>query len=111
MKSKGFQVDYNSAEEDDFVITKKNGTMRKFTSSPNVLYYIDTLDKFKQGRKVRFADKIKAHDQNHEHGTVLEVETVLDNKSKFSKQDVHKAELARALQHIAGHLSKNSYWK
>ena len=37
---------------------------------------------------------------------MLEVETVLKNKLKFSKQDVHKAELARALQHIAGHLSE-----
>ena len=30
----------------------------------------------------------------------------MENKSKFSKQDVHKAELARELQHIAGHLSE-----
>ena len=36
---------------------------------------------------------------------MLEVEIVLENKLKFSKQDVHKAELARALQHVAGHLS------
>ena len=35
------------------------------------------------------------------------METALENKSKFSKQDVHKAELKRALQHVAGHLSKN----
>ena len=42
VKSTRFQVDYNSAEEDAFVITKKNGTTHKFTPSPNGLYYIDT---------------------------------------------------------------------
>ena len=36
---------------------------------------------------------------------MLEVGTVVENKLKFSKQDVHKAELARALQYIAEHIS------
>ena len=35
---------------------------------------------------------------------MLEVETIMKNKSKFSKQYVHNAELAKALQHVAGHL-------
>ena len=46
VKSKGFQVDYNSAGEDAFVITKKNDTTRKFTPSANGLYCIDTSDEF-----------------------------------------------------------------
>ena len=70
------------------------------------MYYIDTLDEFQQGKKAWFAEEVEACDQNHKHGTVLEVETVLENKSKFSKQDVQKVELARALQYIAGHLSE-----
>ena len=89
-----------------FVINKKNETTRKFTPSPNRFYYIDTLDKFQQGMKVRFAEEIEARDQDHEHETVLEMETVLENKLKVSKQDVHKAELVRAPQHVAGHLGK-----
>ena len=36
----------------------------------------------------------------------MEVETVLENLSKLFKQGVHKAELARALQHVTGHLSE-----
>ena len=81
--------------------------MRKFTPSPNGSYYIDTSDEFQQKKTVCFAEEVEPHEpSDHEHGTVLEVETILENKSKFSKQDVHKAELARALglQHVAGHL-------
>ena len=72
---------------------------------PNGLYYIDTSNEFQQGKTVQFAEKVEDHEE-HKHGTVLEVETVLENKSTFSKQDVHKAELARELQHITGHVSK-----
>ena len=39
------------------------------------------------------------------------METILENKSKFSKQDVYKAELARALQYVAGHLSNKQLLK
>ena len=89
-----------------FVITKKDGTTSKFTPSPNRLYYIDTADEFQQGKTVWFAEEVKAHEpSDHEHGKVLEVKTVLESKSKFSKQNVHNAELARALQHVPGHLS------
>ena len=106
VKSKGSQVEYNSAREDTFVINKKNDTTRKFTPSPNGLYYIDTsTNEFQQRKKVRFAEEVEACDQDHQYGTVLEVGTVLENKSKFSKQNVYKAQLARALQHVPGHLS------
>ena len=65
------------------------------------------MNEFQQGKTVRFAEEAEAREPSeHEHGTVLEGGTVMENKSKFSKQDVHKAELARELQHIAGHLSK-----
>ena len=40
----------------------------------------------------------------HEH-TVLGIKTLEANKSKFSKQDVIRAEAARKLQHVAGHPS------
>ena len=30
----------------------------------------------------------------------------MENKSKFSKQDIHKVELARELQHVAAHISE-----
>ena len=84
VKSKKFQVEYNSAEIDAFVITKKNGTTCKFTPSPNGLYCIDTLDEFQQGKKVWFAGEVEARDhEGHEHETVLEVETVLEKKSNI----------------------------
>ena len=51
-KSKGFQVDYNSANEDAFVITKQDGTMQKFIPSPSGLYFIDTLDEFQQRKTI-----------------------------------------------------------
>ena len=112
VKSKGFQVDHNSANEDTFVITKKDGPTRKFTPSPNGLYYIDTVDEFQQGKTVWFAEEVEAHESSdHEHGTVLEGETVLEIKLKFFKQDVQNAELVRALQHVTGHLSNKQLLK
>ena len=110
VKSKGFQIDYNSTKEDEFVVTIQNGTTHKFTPSPNSLYYTDMLNEFQQRKNIWCAKEIDAHGLghgglDHEHDTVLEVETVLENKSQISKQDVQKAELVRALQHIAGHLS------
>ena len=73
-----------------------------------LLYYIDTADEFQQGKTVRFAEEVEAHEHSgHEHGTVLEMETsIMENKSKISKQDVHKVELARELQQANGHLSE-----
>ena len=74
VKSKGFQVDYNSVNEDVFVITKQDGTTCKFTPSPNGLYYIDTSDEFQQGKTVCFVEEMEAHElSEHEHGTMLEV--------------------------------------
>ena len=49
-------------------------------------------------------------DDNYEHGTVLvEVETIIENKTKVSIQNVHKAQQAHAFQHAAAHLDVNSY--
>ena len=107
VKSKGFQVDYNSAKENLFVVTKKDGTTHKFTPSPNRLYYVNTLDEFQQGKKVCFVEEVEAHDhEDHDQGTVPEVERVLENKSTKIKQGVHKTELARKLQQAVGHLSE-----
>ena len=52
-------------------------------------------------------EEVEAHEPSeHEHGTMLEVETVMENKLNFFKQEVHKEELARALQHVVGHLNE-----
>ena len=44
-------------------------------------------------------------DDSFKLGAVLEMETIMEDKKKFSKQDVHKTDLARALQNVASHLS------
>ena len=61
------------------------------------VYYADYSSHFltlSKGKQVTF-----------ESGTVLAIKTVATNKAKFSKQDVLRAQKARDLQHIAGHLS------
>ena len=52
VKSKGFQIDYNSTKEDEFVVTIQNGTTHKFTPSPNSLYYTDMLNEFQQRKNI-----------------------------------------------------------
>ena len=42
---------------------------------------------------------------------ILLLNTVQDNKARFSTEDVKRAETARKLQHTAGHLSEGQLMK
>ena len=93
----GYSISYDSKINDIFKVEKPDGSIQEFNPSAKGLYYADFSKSFTkllaQAKRVQFK------------GTQLEIHTTTENKAKFSKQDVIRAEAARALQHTAGHLS------
>ena len=88
-------------------MTTAHGHVRNFIPSSNGLYYADF---FKDFNYIVEADRsLCLTDSSYQlEYTVLGIENVEANKSKFSKQDIICAETTCKLQHSAGHLS---YWQ
>ncbi len=81
-----YRVTFDSNGENQFVVRKDDGTTRCFKQSRRGLYYLET------GKT----------------STVL-VNTVDDNKSRYTNRDYLKATLARKLQNIIGRPSTRTY--
>jgi hypothetical protein len=86
-----YWVEFNSAEGNQFVVTKDDGSVRVFQVSANGLYYYDV--------------KAAAMDND---AAVL-VNTVNQNKTRYTNAEVTKAEFARALQRKLGHVSRAEF--
>ena len=80
-----------------FHLTKHDGTVRVFKHSPKGLYYIDT--------------KADDYDETEEpgHYDVNLVNTVEDNRIKYSERDYSKAVLAHKVQKIIGRPSTTTF--
>jgi hypothetical protein len=90
--SKLFPVMYNNTE--GFVIHKADGRKHIFKESPRGLFYLDVM--------------AKHHVQEPPDGTIM-VNTVKDNKAKYSVREVERAKLARKIQHMVGNPSTKQY--
>jgi hypothetical protein len=88
VRQKGFSVAYES-KKNCFILTSPTGGRQIFEQSPKGLYFLDT--DVKQGP-----------------GTIL-VNTVAQNKSKFSERDFHRAVDARKLLSKIGRLSQATF--
>ena len=88
-----YHVKYNSNEKEGFVVTKPNGEQFSFTESPSGLHYLDTSS------------------QNPSKGvhTTLVVNTVAENKKKYTSNDYSRAKRARELQMIVGQPSTAAF--
>jgi Reverse transcriptase (RNA-dependent DNA polymerase) len=86
VRANGYHVTYDSDNGNQFVVHKPNGTQRCFQQSPNGLFYSDTA----------------------ETSTVL-INTVDDNKSKFTNRDYSRAVLARTIQKTIGRPSTATF--
>ena len=84
---KKFKVTYDSSDANTFVVQKPCGNSRYFRRSAHGLFYWDT--------------KTKAE--------VTLVNTVAENKTKYSNQDYSQAVLARTIQRMIGRPSLKSY--
>ena len=94
-KERGYRVTFDTEEGNAFHLTKHDGTVRVFKQSPKGLYYIDTKE-----------------EQDHEdtgHYDVNLVNTVEDNRIKYSKRDYSRAVLARKVQKIIGRPSTKTF--
>ena len=93
-KERGYRVTFDTEEGNAFHLTKHDGTVRVFKQSPKGLYYIDTKE------------------QDHEdtgHYDVNLINTVEDNRIKYSERDYSKAVLARKVQKIIGRPSTMTF--
>ena len=89
--SRRYRVTYNSREGNEFVVLRDDGVVANvFKMSDSGLFYYDV-------------SAVKDED-----AAVL-VNTVSDNKTRYTRAETTKAEYARALQRILGHVSKKDY--
>ena len=88
-----YHVKYNSSKKEGFVVTKPNGEQFNFTESSSGLHYLDTSK------------------QNPSAGahTTLVVNTVAENKKKYTNNDYLRAMRARELQMIVGRPSTAAF--
>ncbi|MHA7927606.1 MAG: reverse transcriptase domain-containing protein, partial [Marinobacter sp.] len=93
---KQWRITYDSADGNSFVVHKDNQEPRVFRQSPRGLYYLDTT-----------ALTPAAH-RSAEGETAL-VQTVDENKSKYSARDYQRAEMARTIQKTIGRPSTKQF--
>jgi hypothetical protein len=86
VKQRGFRVTFDSGNTNEFHVHKSNGTKRVFKQSSRGLYYADTA----------------------QVGIAL-VNTVEDNKSKFTNRDYSRAVIARKTQKMIGRPRNHTY--
>ena len=88
VKEKGYNVTYDSAKGNHFRVITPGGAVRIFRQSIRGLYYLDTA-------KIR-------------NGTSM-VNTVADNRSRYTSRDYSRAIFARKLQGIIGRPSDRTF--
>jgi hypothetical protein len=88
MKERGYKVTYDSDDDNSFKVLKPDGTMRIFSQSDRGLYYMDTA--------------------TNNDGLAL-VNTVADNRSRYTRRDYSRAVYARKLQAIIGRPNTRHY--
>ena len=88
VKAKGYNVTYDSAEGNHFRVVTPSDAVRIFKQSARGLYYLD-------------ASKIQ-------NGTSM-VNTVADNRSRYTNRDYSRALFARKLQGIIGRPSDRTF--
>ena len=81
-----YHVKYNSGEKEGFVVTKPDGQQFNFVESSSGLHYLDTSD----------------HNPSTNVNTTLVVNTVTENRKKYTNNDYLRAVRARELQMILG---------
>ena len=81
-----YHVKYNSREMEGFVVTKPNGDQFNFIESSSGLYYLDTSNP----------------NPSMNVDTTLVVNTVAENRKKYTNHDYLRAMRARELQMILG---------
>ena len=89
-----YHVKYNSNGKEGFVVTKPNGEQFSFEESSSGLHYLDTSKQQNPGAGVQ---------------TTLVVNTMAENKKKYTNNDYLRAMRARELQMIVGRPSTAAF--
>ena len=88
MKELGYHLTFDSSKDNAFHLHKEDGIVRIVKQSKKGLYYTDT---------------------KKDHSEVSMLNTVIDNRTKFSQRDYSNAELARKIQKIIGRPSTRTF--
>jgi Reverse transcriptase (RNA-dependent DNA polymerase)/Zinc knuckle len=83
---RGYKVTYNSQDGNEFLLKGPDGSEVEFKQSEQGLFYIDMATK----------------------GSIF-VNTVADNKSRYTRREIARADLARRLQQMIGRPSTHDY--
>ena len=102
VKDAGYHIKYDSNIENAFIIERPNGDIRTFTQSDNGLFYMDVNKK--AGVTLTNITKETAND-------VVLINTVAENKTKYTKRDYDNAMLARSIQKTIGRPSTATFLK
>ena len=101
MTEQGYHVTYDSKGGNQFKVMKSDGTCRIFKESDRGLFYLDTAT-----NKVKDESDVAGDDE--ESGVAL-INTVDDNRSKYTKRAYLRAEHAPKIQHVIGHPCTKEY--
>jgi hypothetical protein len=104
VREKGFKVLYND-QENQFQITKLDGTTHIFQQSPRGLYFLDTQDLHHGNTLLNVSEETTA---TNLEGVAL-INIVDDNKAKFSQRDYLNAVEARKIMHMIGRPSLQQF--
>ena len=91
-----FRVTMDTYVDNSFVVHLNDSIKLKFSCHPNGLYYCDTRNILKDDLHAAFSFFQKAY-------RTCNLQTVKENKSKYSKREIRKADEARHLSRVLGH--------
>jgi len=92
-----YRVVYDSAQGNKFIVTKEDGTKKVFNQSKHGLYYLDSAS--------------TARSESTESTGAVLVNTVDENKSRYTNAEVDRAKEARALQTKIGRPNTRDFIK
>jgi hypothetical protein len=95
--AKTMEVKFDSANGNQFEVKKTNGKTRVFKQSEHGLYYFD-MRSARQG-----------HELSHGYGSTILLNTVAQNKAKYTASDYLRAVKARTIQKRIGRPSPKRY--
>jgi Zinc knuckle len=101
VKEQGYRVTYDSDGGNHFKVIKSDGTARTFSESKKGLYYLDTAGDAH--------DNDDSDEEIEEQSDVALINTVADNRTKYTNRAYLRATMARKIQQIIGRPSTREF--
>jgi hypothetical protein len=111
VKEQGYRVTYDSNDGNRFVIHKSDGSTRMFKESTRGLYYLDVTEQAGNGtdETVQEDEDDKNTVEDDTDGEITMINTVADNRTKYTNRAYSRANLTRKIQKIIGRPSTQEF--